>query len=49
MNVLPGMHMADASVFILCAMTLATFDIAKAVENGRVVEPKAEFNSGTIR
>lgn len=43
------MHLADASVFIACAMALATFDIAKAVENGKVIEPKVEYTSGTIR
>ena len=44
-----GLHLADASVFISCVMTLATFDITKASENGQLVEPKAEYTTGTIR
>ena len=46
---LQGSHMVEATVFIPCAMILATFNIAKTVENGRVVEPKVEFTTGTIR
>lgn len=30
-------------------MTLAVFDITKAVENGDIVEPEVEYTSGTIR
>ena len=41
--------MAQSSVFIACAMMLAVFDITKAAENGKVVEPKVEFTGGTIR
>lgn len=44
-----GMYLADASLFIACARTLATFNITKAIENGEVVEPKPEYTSGTIR
>ena len=44
------MNLADASVFIACATTLAVFDISKVVdENGAVVEPVIEYTSGTIR
>lgn len=44
------MNLADASVFIACAMTLAVFNISKARdENGVVVEPVIEYSSGTIR
>ncbi|KAF7789305.1 hypothetical protein EIP86_000249 [Pleurotus ostreatoroseus] len=39
----------DASVWILCAMTLAVFNISKSVENGRVIEPVVEYTTGTIR
>ncbi len=46
---LTGLHLADASVFISCAMSLAVFDISKCVENGVVVEPLHEQTSGTIR
>lgn len=48
-SICPGLNLADASVFISCAMTLAVFDITKAVENGDVVEPEVEYTSGTIR
>ncbi|KIM45959.1 hypothetical protein M413DRAFT_298764 [Hebeloma cylindrosporum] len=44
----PGVHLADASVFISCAMTLAVFDISKCVENGAVIEPVHENTTGTI-
>ncbi|KAI0069255.1 cytochrome P450 [Artomyces pyxidatus] len=44
----PAMNLADASVFISCAMTLAAFNISKTVENGIVVEPVHESYSGTI-
>ncbi|EIM85529.1 cytochrome P450 [Stereum hirsutum FP-91666 SS1] len=47
-RICPGLNLADASVFISCAMTLAVFDITKAVENGDVVEPEVEYTSGTI-
>lgn len=44
-----GLNLADASVFMSCAMALAMFDITKVVENGNVVEPAVEYTSGTIR
>ncbi|KAK0242387.1 cytochrome P450 [Armillaria nabsnona] len=47
-RICPGLHLADASVFISCAMSLAVFDISKCVENGVVVEPLHEQTSGTI-
>ncbi|KAF8076044.1 cytochrome P450 [Lyophyllum atratum] len=43
-----GLHLADASVFISCAMSLAVFDLAKCVENGVIVEPVHENTTGTI-
>lgn len=43
------MHLADATVFASIAMTLAVFNINKAVENGKIVEPAVEYTSGTIR
>ncbi|KAG6836101.1 hypothetical protein H0H93_011374 [Arthromyces matolae] len=45
----PGMHLADASVWISCAMTLAAFDISKATEDGVVIEPVHGNTNGTIR
>ncbi|KAF8803765.1 cytochrome P450 [Phlegmacium glaucopus] len=44
----PGIHLADASVFISCAMSLAVFDITKVVENGVTIEPVHESTTGTI-
>ncbi|KAJ7762871.1 cytochrome P450 [Mycena olivaceomarginata] len=45
----PGRHMANASLWITVASVLATFDIAKALdENGREIEPSYEFDSGFI-
>ena len=43
-----GLDLADASVFMTCAVALAAFDISKAVENGVVIEPSGEYTSGTI-
>ncbi|KAJ7162570.1 cytochrome P450 [Mycena crocata] len=47
-RICPGMHLADASLFISCAMTLAAFDISKCVEDGRVITPIHENTTGTI-
>lgn len=44
-----GLNLADASIFIECAMILATFDISKAVENGVTIEPSGEYTTGTVR
>jgi hypothetical protein len=44
-----GQHLADASIFMSCAMSLAVFNVTKAVENGVVVEPVHEQLTGTIR
>jgi len=44
----PGTHLADASAFIACAMSLAVFEISKSVENGIVIEPVLESTTGTI-
>lgn len=44
-----GMHLADASLFLTVAMTLAAFDITKTIENGQVIEPVIKYTSGTIR
>jgi hypothetical protein len=41
--------MADASIYISCAMSLAVFNILKYTEKGRVIEPDMEQKTGTIR
>jgi hypothetical protein len=43
------MHLADASLFISCVMSLSVFDISKCVENGQVIIPVHENTTGTIR
>ncbi|KAF8211494.1 cytochrome P450 [Mycena galopus ATCC 62051] len=47
-RICPGMHLADASLFISAVMTLNVFDISKCVENGKVVIPVHENTTGTI-
>ncbi|OAX39048.1 cytochrome P450 [Rhizopogon vinicolor AM-OR11-026] len=43
-----SLHLADASVWISAAMSLAVFDISKVVENGVEITPKLDPASGTI-
>ncbi|KAH7931262.1 cytochrome P450 [Leucogyrophana mollusca] len=47
-RICPGLHLADASVWISCAMSLAAFDISKIVENGVEITPEVDPSSGTI-
>ncbi|GBE79386.1 hypothetical protein SCP_0205840 [Sparassis crispa] len=47
-RICPGIHLAEASVFIHCAMSLAVFNISKPVLDGAVLEPNIEFTSGMI-
>ncbi|KAJ7873328.1 cytochrome P450 [Mycena olivaceomarginata] len=47
-RICPGMHLADASLFISAAMTLAVFDVAKCVENGQIIIPTHQNTTGTI-
>ena len=45
----PGIHIAQASLWIACAMSLAVFDIGKYVdESGNVVEPETRYTSGGV-
>ncbi|KDQ62053.1 hypothetical protein JAAARDRAFT_122537 [Jaapia argillacea MUCL 33604] len=44
-----GLNLADASVFMTCAMTLSAFNITKALNaDGSVITPPAEFLDGTV-
>ncbi|KAK0209261.1 cytochrome P450 [Desarmillaria ectypa] len=43
-----GKVLADASLFISCAMVLAVFNISKYSENSVVFEPNTEHTAGTI-
>jgi hypothetical protein len=45
----PGLHLADASVWISAAMSLAVFEISKVVENGVDITPELDPMSSTIR
>ncbi|KAJ7638494.1 cytochrome P450 [Roridomyces roridus] len=47
-RICPGMHLADASIFMSCAMTLAVFDISKCIENGQAITPVHGNTTGTI-
>ncbi|KAK0234231.1 cytochrome P450 [Armillaria fumosa] len=47
-RICPGRVLADASIFLSCAMVLAVFDISKYSENGVVFEPDTEHTAGTI-
>ncbi|KAG2159163.1 cytochrome P450 [Suillus bovinus] len=38
----PGLHLADASIWISTAMSLAVFDISKVVENGVEITPEVD-------
>ncbi|KAG2356986.1 cytochrome P450 [Suillus spraguei] len=43
-----GVHLAEASVWLSIAMSLAVFDISKVMENGVEITPEVDPLSGTI-
>ena len=47
----PGIHFADASIYIGCAMSLAVFDVSKSVDpaSGEVITPVYTPLPGTLR
>jgi hypothetical protein len=48
-RICPGRYLADASLYLTFAQSLAAFNIAKALDgNGRVIEPKHGFMPGII-
>ncbi|KAH9843975.1 cytochrome P450 [Rhodofomes roseus] len=47
-RVCPGSQLAETSLFLICALSLAAFEIAKPVIDGNVVEPSMEYTTGTI-
>ncbi|EPQ54805.1 cytochrome P450 [Gloeophyllum trabeum ATCC 11539] len=48
-RVCPGRNLAEASVWLSCAMSLAVFNIMKAKDQaGRAIEPEIDFSSATI-
>ncbi|KAG1863085.1 cytochrome P450 [Suillus subluteus] len=44
----PGLHLADASVWIFTTMSLAVFDVSKVVENGVEIIPEVDPSSGLV-
>ena len=48
-SICPGMQLADASIWLSIAMTLAVFKVSRAVVDGKVIEPAIEFTAGTVR
>ncbi|KAG2346478.1 cytochrome P450 [Suillus weaverae] len=46
-RICPGLHLADASIWISIVMSLAVFDISKVVENGVEITPEVEPLPGT--
>jgi len=48
-RICPGLNLAQTSVWLTCAMSLAVFDIEKYVDAfGNVVEPEIRFLDGII-
>ncbi|KAG1907516.1 cytochrome P450 [Suillus fuscotomentosus] len=47
-RICPGIHLAEASVWLSAVMSLAVFDISKVVENGIEITPEVDPLSGTI-
>ncbi|KAG2133604.1 cytochrome P450 [Suillus bovinus] len=47
-RICPGLHLADASIWISTVMSLAVFDISKIVENGVEHTPEIDSSSGAI-
>ena len=46
----PGLNLAQTSVWLTCAMSLAVFDIEKYVDAfGNVSEPEVHYSDGIIR
>ncbi|KIK55877.1 hypothetical protein GYMLUDRAFT_174981 [Collybiopsis luxurians FD-317 M1] len=44
----PGIHLADASTWLLCANVLAAFDISAPVKDGEVLMPTGKYMDGII-
>ncbi|KZT68576.1 cytochrome P450 [Daedalea quercina L-15889] len=47
-RVCPGSQLAEISLFLICAVSLAAFEISKPVVDGKVVEPSMEYTTGSI-
>ncbi|KAG1779292.1 cytochrome P450 [Suillus placidus] len=47
-RICPGVHLADASIWISAVMSLAVLDVSKVVENGVEITPEVDPSSGLI-
>jgi hypothetical protein len=47
-RICPGRVLADTSVYLTIAQSLAVFNISKAVENGKDIDPTIHFQPGII-
>ncbi|KAG1741078.1 cytochrome P450 [Suillus lakei] len=47
-RICPGLHLADASIWLSTVMSLAVFDISKVVENGIEITPEVDPSLGSI-
>ncbi|EGN98959.1 hypothetical protein SERLA73DRAFT_181707 [Serpula lacrymans var. lacrymans S7.3] len=47
-RICPGLHLAEVSVFMTCALSLAVLDVRKTVENGVEITPEIEYLGGSI-
>ncbi|KAA1474623.1 cytochrome P450 [Dentipellis sp. KUC8613] len=47
-RICPGILLADTSLFISFVMSLSVFNIEKAVENGKIIEPEVVYLEGAI-
>ncbi|KAG2032312.1 cytochrome P450 [Suillus americanus] len=47
-RICPGLYLAEASIWISAAMSLAVFDISKVIENGVEITPEVEPLTGGI-
>lgn len=47
-RICPGRLLADETVFVVCAMSIAVFNIQKMVKNGAVVQPIRRMAPGLI-
>ncbi|KAF9237431.1 cytochrome P450 [Melanogaster broomeanus] len=44
----PGLHLAEASIFITVAMSLSVLNISRQVEDGIEIVPQPDVNGGTV-
>nr|ADN06377.1 PAH-inducible cytochrome P450 monooxygenase PC-PAH 2 [Phanerodontia chrysosporium] len=48
-RICPGLNLAEASTFAICARILAVFEIGKVVEDGKRITPDFAFRDGAVR